>query len=134
MSNLTNNYAHFVNTLLSKDSQLVDEYINRLIELNTSGTNMASLDTAATGMAAEAGEFLEVIKKIKFQGKPFTEDTRFHLQRELGDLMFYVFVALESLNTSFEEIIQMNVDKLQARYPGGQFEVYKSENRADGDI
>lgn len=134
MSNLTNNYAHFVNTLLSKDSRLVEEYVDRLTSLKQDGVNMASLDTAATGMAAEAGEFLEVIKKIKFQGKPFTEDTRFHLQRELGDLMFYVFVALESLDTEFEQIIQMNVDKLQARYPGGQFEVHKSENRADGDI
>ena len=39
-----------------------------------------------------------------------------------------------ALDTDFDEILEMNVDKLKARYPGGAFDVYKSENRKEGDL
>ena len=68
-----------------------------------------------------------------FQGKPFNEDNREHMIIELGDLMWYVAQATQALNVSFEEVIETNVKKLEKRYPGGQFDIYYSENRASDD-
>ena len=92
------------------------------------------LVTAALGITAEGGEFTEVVKKIVFQGKPVTEDNIFHMKRELGDIMWYVAQACMSLDTTIDEIIAMNVEKLAARYPDGAFDVYYSENRKEGDL
>jgi NTP pyrophosphatase (non-canonical NTP hydrolase) len=90
--------------------------------------------TAALGLSAEAGEFTEVVKKIIFQGKPVNEDNLFHMKRELGDIMWYFMQACMALDVSPEEVIEMNVDKLKARYPGGEFDVHFSENRKQGDV
>ena len=90
--------------------------------------------TAAVGMSAEAGEFTEVVKKIVFQGKPVNDENLFHLKRELGDIMWYVAQACMGLDTTIDEIIEMNVDKLKSRYPGGEFDVHYSENRKEGDL
>ena len=85
-------------------------------------------------MSAEAGEFTEVVKKIIFQGKPVNEDNLFHLKRELGDIMWYVAQACMGLNITLDEVLQMNIDKLMSRYPGGEFDAHYSENRKDGDV
>ncbi len=85
-------------------------------------------------MCAEAGEFTEIVKKIIFQGKPVTEENMFHMKRELGDIMWYVAQACMGLNISLDDIIEMNVDKLKSRYPGGEFDVHHSENRVEGDV
>ena len=77
---------------------------------------------------------MEIVKKLVFQGKPWDKDTRYHLKRELGDVMWYVMQCLNALDTSMDEIIGMNVDKLKARYPGGEFESWYSENRQEGDL
>ena len=74
------------------------------------------------------------MKKIIFQGKPYNEDNVFHMKRELGDICWYLAQACMALDTTFDEVIEMNVDKLQARYPGGSFDVHKSENRKEGDL
>lgn len=128
------NYNVFVDTLLSKESSDFDIFIERLIELNNQDANIHRLLTGAVGMSAEAGEFIEVVKKIIFQGKPFNEDNIFHMKRELSDIMFYVQTACLALNTSIDDIIKMNVEKLEARYPGGKFTVAHSENRKEGDL
>ena len=96
--------------------------------------NVPQLLTAALGLTAESGEFTEVVKKIILQGKPYNEDNVFHMKRELGDICWYIAQACMALDTSFDEIIEMNVDKLKKRYPGGEFDVSKSEHRAEGDI
>ena len=85
-------------------------------------------------MSAEAGEFTEVVKKIVFQGKPVNEDTLFHMKREIGDVMWYVSQACMGLGISLDEVMEMNVDKLKKRYPGGEFDVHYSENRKQGDV
>ena len=90
--------------------------------------------TAAVGMSAEAGEFTEIIKKIIFQGKPVNEDNLFHLKRELGDIMWYVAQACLGLDISLDEVLQLNYEKLSARYPEGTFDIERSENRVDDDI
>jgi NTP pyrophosphatase (non-canonical NTP hydrolase) len=127
-------YVEFVDAVTSKESQDYSHFAARLFQLEREGFPTQRLLTAAVGMSAEAGEFTEVVKKIIFQGKPVNEDNLFHLKRELGDIMWYVAQACIGLGTSLDEIIEMNVDKLKARYPGGEFDVHYSENRQEGDV
>lgn len=68
-----------------------------------------------------------------FQGKPWNEDNREHLIIELGDLLWYVAQATMALDVSFDEVIERNVKKLEKRYPGGKFEIKRSEVRAAND-
>jgi NTP pyrophosphatase (non-canonical NTP hydrolase) len=69
-----------------------------------------------------------------FQGKPWNDDNREHLIIELGDIMWYVAQATQALGISFNEVIERNVRKLEKRYPGGSFDIYYSENRAEDDL
>ena len=102
-------------------------------ELDREGANIERLTTAGVGINAEGGEFLEIIKKMVFQGKPWNEDNREHLIIELGDIMWYVAQACMALEVSFDDVIATNVKKLEKRYPKGSFDVYFSENRKKGD-
>jgi NTP pyrophosphatase (non-canonical NTP hydrolase) len=130
----TDAYLEFVNAVTSDQSKDADAFEYRIQELRGEGFETHRLLTAAVGMSAEAGEFTEVVKKIIFQGKPVNEENMFHLKRELGDIMWYVAQACMGLNVSLDEVIEMNVDKLKARYPGGEFDVHQSENRRQGDV
>ena len=130
----TDKYLEFVEGVTSDESLYLDYMMRRIAELEVQETNVPQLLTAALGLTAESGEFTEVVKKILFQGKPYTEENIFHMKRELGDICWYIAQACMALDTSFDEIIEMNVDKLKARYPGGEFDVSKSENRAEGDL
>jgi NTP pyrophosphatase (non-canonical NTP hydrolase) len=130
----TDAYLEFVNAVTSEPSKNADAFEYRIQELRGEGFETHRLLTAAVGMSAESGEFTEVVKKIIFQGKPVNEENMFHLKRELGDIMWYVAQACMGLNVSLDEVIEMNVDKLKARYPGGEFDVHQSENRRQGDV
>jgi len=135
MSNVdTKKYLEFVNGVTSNESKDFSEFADRLNDLKIQGFPTERLLTAAVGMSAEAGEFTEIVKKIIFQGKPVNEENLFHLKRELGDIMWYVAQACMGLDTTLDEIMEMNVDKLKARYPGGDFDVHYSENRKEGDL
>ena len=96
--------------------------------------NIPLLITACFGLAAESGEFIEVPKKIIFQGKALTDENVFHMKRELGDIMWYWVNACRALNLDPNEVIAENVRKLESRYPGGKFDAFYSENRKDGDL
>ena len=127
-------YLDFVAGVTSMPSQDSDILEARIDELVANGADIPHLLTAALGLTAESGEFTEVVKKILLQGKPYNEDNVFHMKRELGDICWYLAQACMALDTTFDEIIEMNVDKLKARYPGGEFDVHKSENRREGDL
>ena len=127
-------YAQFVDGVTSEPSKDFDAFIYRLQELNGQNSDIHRLLTAAVGLSAESGEFTEVVKKIIFQGKPYSEENVFHMKRELGDIMWYLAQACMALNTNFNEILEMNIDKLKSRYPGGEFDAHYSENRKDGDV
>ena len=127
-------YAQFVNAVTSSESKSGDAFTERIADLHYQDFPTERMLTAALGLSAEAGEFTEVIKKIMFQGKPVNEENMFHLKRELGDIMWFFMQACMALDVSPEEIIEMNVDKLKARYPGGEFDVHFSENRKQGDV
>jgi NTP pyrophosphatase (non-canonical NTP hydrolase) len=131
----TNKYIEFVRQTTSPASSDFAALLTRLTELETSAdADVPRLMTAAFGISAEAGEFTEVIKKIFLQGKPYNEDNVFHLKRELGDICWYIAQACMALDTTFEEVLQMNYEKLSARYPEGTFDVFRSENRVEGDL
>ena len=127
-------YSEFVNAVTSDASTDFLALSDRLVELDEKGANIERLLTAGVGINAEGGEFLEIIKKMIFQGKPFDAHNKEHMIIELGDLMWYVAQACMALGVSFDEVVARNVKKLEARYPGGQFDVYYSENREVGDL
>ena len=130
----TKAYLEFVDAVTSEQSKDYEALIYRLQELEGQEFPSERLLTAAVGMSAEAGEFTEIVKKIVFQGKPVNDENLFHMKRELGDIMWYVAQACMGLNVSIDEVIEMNVHKLMARYPGGEFDVHHSENRVEGDL
>ena len=129
-----NKYSKFVDAVTSDESKDFLALSDRLVQLDEKGANIERLLTAGVGLNAEAGEFLEIVKKMIFQGKPWTEDNRQHLIIELGDIIWYATNACMALGISFEDVVARNVQKLEKRYPGGQFDVYYSENREDGDL
>lgn len=139
-----NKYSDFVKAVTSQPSNDLTTFMNRLDELDGSfdiqddlhgpDINVPLLLTACLGLAAESGEFIEIPKKIFFQGKPLTDDNVFHMKRELGDIMWYWINACRALRLDPNDVIAENVEKLKARYPGGEFNVFNSENRKANDI
>ena len=127
-------YAIFVDGVTSHPSKDYQCFLESVSSLNAKGANIERLLTAAVGISAEGGEFMEIVKKMVFQGKPWDEHNRKHLIIELGDVMWYVMQACKALDVSIEEVVTGNVDKLKKRYPGGEFNVYQSENRKEGDL
>ena len=132
-----NKYQDFVEEVTSDESNNSDEMaraIMRLTVQSPNDVNVSLLLTGAVGMCAEGGEFMEIVKKCIFQGKPLDEDAQFHAKRELGDIMWYWINSCRALNLDPNEVIAENVRKLEKRYPGGSFDAYYSENRQDGDL
>ena len=127
-------YEEFVSAVTSEASTNFVDFADRIGELDREGANIERLLTSGVGINAEGGEFLEIIKKIIFQGKPWDEANKEHLFIELGDLMWYVAQACMALGYSLDEVVARNVKKLEKRYPGGQFDVYYSENREVDDL
>ena len=130
-----NKYKDFVQEVTSAESNNSAFMSERLKQLEfDSKTNMALLMTGAIGIASEGGEFAEIIKKCVFQGKPMDDDTKYHIKRELGDIIWYWINSCRALDLDPNEVIKENVNKLKARYPGGEFDVHYSENRKQGDL
>ena len=126
-------YVNFVRQVTSKPSLDSETLVERLEELDENA-NVPQLLTAALGVSAEAGEFTEIVKKIILQGKPYNEDNIRHMKIELGDVLWYIAQACMALDTSFDELMEMNFQKLTKRYPAGSFDISSSENRKEGDL
>jgi NTP pyrophosphatase (non-canonical NTP hydrolase) len=141
-------YQEFVQAVTSKESNDLTEFMNRLDRLDANyesygadgeymhgpNINVPLLMTGSIGLTAEAGELIEIVKKMLFQGKPLTQENLFHMKRELGDIMWYWINTCRALDLDPNEVIAENVRKLEARYPGGKFDVYHSENRKENDL
>ena len=127
-------YIEFVYGVTSAPSTDYAALMARMTALEAENGDVCKLLTADLGLTDESGEFNEIVKKIVFQGKPYNEENIFHMKRELGDTCWYLAQAFMALDTDFNEILEMNVEKLQSRYPGGTFDVHKSENRKEGDL
>ena len=141
-----NRYSEFVGAVTSEPSRDLTTFMDTLDRLDANyelfdgemkhgpDINVPLLITACLGLAAESGEFIEIPKKIFFQGKALTDENVFHMKRELGDIMWYWVNACRALGLDPNDVIQENVNKLQSRYPGGVFDAHYSENRKAGDI
>jgi|TARA_R110000851_G_scaffold72946_2_gene161213 NTP pyrophosphatase (non-canonical NTP hydrolase) len=130
-----NKYSKFVEGVTSDESNKFGAMVGKMQELETqSDVNVALLLTGAIGIASEGGEYAEIVKKCIFQGKPLDDDTKFHIKRELGDIIWYWVNSCRALDIDPNEVIAENVAKLKSRYPGGEFDVHHSENRKDGDL
>ena len=133
-----NAYNDFVKKVTSGESLSSMQMYNRMIDIETTESGMkvnaASLMTGAIGLSSEGGEFAEIVKKCIFQGKPMDDETIFHIKRELGDIAWYWITSCRSLGLDPNEVIAENVNKLKSRYPDGEFDVFYSENRKEGDL
>jgi len=133
-----NAYNEFVKKVTSEESLSSMQMYNRMNDIETTESgkkvNAASLMTGAIGLSSEGGEFAEIVKKCIFQGKPMDDETIFHCKRELGDIMWYWITSCRSLGLDPNEVIAENVNKLKSRYPDGEFDVFYSENRKEGDL
>lgn len=127
-----NDYQSFVYSVTSEPSKAIGEFAEVTAELHEM-VNIPLLLTAAIGMSSENGEFSEIVKKCVFQGKEFNRKERYHMKRELGDILWYLANAATALGYNLDEIMFENIEKLETRYPNG-FEVFRSENRAEGDL
>ena len=129
---MIDDYAKFVDHTTSVESKDYVALLDRMWVLEDSA-NLPRLLTAVIGMQSETGEFAEIVKKCIFQGKELTDDVKFHLMRELGDIIWYWSQGVMSLGYTPSEVIQENINKLEKRYPNG-FEAIRSEVRAEGDL
>jgi len=75
------------------------------------------------GLATEAGEILDTVKKHVFYGK---EIDTVNMIEEIGDIMWYSSIILDELGVEYEEVMEKNITKLRSRY-GDKF----SETRAN---
>ena len=129
-----NKYIEFVRQTTSPASSDFAALLTRLTELEAEGVELTHLLTFALGASAELGEAVEIIKKCLLQGKPFNDDAKIHLLKECSDCFWYFAQLCIAMDTTFEEIMQINYEKLSARYPEGTFSAHRSENRKEGDI
>lgn len=131
-----NRYAEFAKTVCSEPSKNFATFVARLrnLQYGDQQVNVPLLITAGIGLASEGDEFNEIVKKILFQGKPLNEENIFHMKRELGDIAWYWVNACNALGLDPNQVLDENVNKLEARYPGGKFDAYHSENRNLGDL
>lgn len=130
----SNKYIEFVRQTTSPASSDISILIDRIKQLDEDGVKLTHLLTFALGGAAEMGEAVEIIKKCLLQGKPFNEDAKIHILKECSDCFWYLAQFCIAMDVSFEDIMQVNYEKLSARYPEGSFSVYRSENRKEGDL
>ena len=126
-------YTRFVDTVTSPATKDLQYWKDSLDILEEQGIQPQRLMTAAVGMCAESGEFADICKKLSWHGKEFDEETRTHLKKEIGDVCWYLSQAIIALDTTWEEVLDMNIAKLSDRYPGG-FDALRSASRKEGDI
>lgn len=88
-------------------------------------TQLSRLLHAAMGIATEAGEFMDPLKKALFYGKEVDE---VNLKEEIGDILWYIGIACDALDTTVELEMARVLAKLQVRYPD-KFEDYLATNR-----
>lgn len=123
----------------TNDGKASDRLIGKMQEYDMKFSNEQSdkesvdiggIFNACLGLSGEVGEFNDMIKKWVFHEKNLDME---HAKKEAGDILWYVAMLCESLGWNMGEIMQMNVDKLIVRYPGG-FDVERANNRAVGDV
>lgn len=94
--------------------------------------SVGGLLNGCLGLCGESGEFSDIVKKWIFHEKPLDEE---HLKKELSDICWYLALICDSMNWNLDDVFQLNIDKLLARYPEEQgFTPELANNRKEGDI
>lgn len=101
---------------------------DRLLKLTSEGEETGEVLNACLGLSGEVGEFNDMIKKWIFHEKDLDLE---HLKKECGDIMWYIAMMCHAFRWDLDEIMQVNIDKLKARYPEG-FDIDKANNRKSG--
>ena len=116
--------------LALRNDSLLRNPIHTVVILDREKYNsVRRLEQGLMGLNGEAGEAIDILKKHLFQGHDLDRE---HLAKELGDVAWYLAISADALGYSLEQILQMNIDKLRARYPDG-FEAERSLHRARED-
>jgi len=90
------------------------------------GEGQKRLMVSALGLAGEAGEFANLVKKMTAHGHPLDTEA---LEDELGDVLWYLAEAASACGLDLEAIGRQNITKLRQRYPNG-FSEEDSFNRS----
>lgn len=114
-----------MNEFIKNSIRTESSLFNKLIDSKGKEYNQARLIHAQMGMQTEVAEFADALKKSLFYGKPLDI---VNLKEELGDLMWYMAIAMDELDTNFTEEGDRVINKLKTRYPD-KFTVDKAENR-----
>ena len=114
----------------TNDGFATSRLMTKMIEHEDWLIDIGGVLNACLGLAGEVGELNDMIKKWVFHEKELDET---HLKKELGDVMWYVAMMCQSMGWELDDVLQMNIDKLIARYPEG-FDVIKANNRQEGDV
>ncbi len=102
-------YQDFAYFTASDESKNFDKFISNLqVEQMETDVNLPLLLTASIGLASEGGEFTEIVKKVLFQGKTMDQSVRFHMERELGDVLWYLSNACTALNINLQQVMEEN--------------------------
>ena len=125
---MSEEYIDFVNSVTSKSTKNQSDLLEALDIMEEQGAIPSRLLTTALGLNGEASEFSELIKKCVFQGKEYNENTKNKLKSELSDIMWYIAQGCIALDTTIEELMEINTHKLQERYPDG-FDKNRSNKR-----
>lgn len=102
----------------------------RMLKLTHEGEEIGEVLNACLGLSGEVGEFNDMIKKWIFHEKDLDLE---HLKKECGDIMWYIAMMCHAFRWDLDEIMQLNIDKLMARYPEG-FDTVKANNRKSEDV
>lgn len=113
-----------------KQANMIDFFKQAKAGRDIENYDLGGILNACLGLSGEVGEFNDMIKKWIFHEKELDVE---HAKKEAGDIMWYIAMLCESFGWNLDEIVQMNVDKLKARYPDG-FDVQRANNRAEGDV
>ena len=125
---MSKEYIDFVNSVTSESSKKMLEMVHSFAVMEEQGAIPSRLLTTALGLNGEAAEFSELIKKCIFQGREYTDEVHAELKSELSDIMWYIAQGCIALDTTIDDLIEINTSKLKERYPDG-FDKNKSNAR-----
>ena len=114
----------------TNDGHAQDRLADRMLAGIMQEKDVAGLVNGLMGLSGEAGELTDLFKKWIFHNAPLDEA---HAKKEVGDVCWYIAMICHSMGWNLSEIMQMNIDKLKARYPEG-FDTEKSNHRKEGDV
>lgn len=97
---------------------------------NQDDISVSQLLNGTLGLTGEAGEVSDLIKKGIFHEKGIDLE---HLKKELGDCAWYLAMICDACGFTLDDVMQINIDKLKARYPQG-FDTYRANHKQEGDI